>query len=64
MVGGRVSSNKSREKSEICLSVLVALVKGRLIYTNVHPYMLFIQSMRTYYMAEAINIQIFPQDTP
>ena len=26
--------------------------------------MLFIQSMRTYYMVEAINIQIFSQDYP
>ena len=38
--------------------------ESRLIYTNVHPYMLFMQSMRTYSMVEAIDIQIFPQDSP
>ena len=33
----------------------------RLIYTNIHPYMLFMQSMRTYYMVEAIKYpNIFP----
>ena len=36
----------------------------RLLYTNVHPYMLFMKSMRMYYMVEAINIQIFSQDSP
>ena len=35
----------------------------RLIYTNVHPDMLFMQSMGMYYMVEAINIQIFSQDS-
>ena len=28
------------------------------------PYMLFTKSMRTYYMVEAINIQIFIHDFP
>ena len=36
----------------------------RLIYTNVHPFMLFMQWKRTYYTAEAINIQMFSQDSP
>ena len=39
-------------------------MRYRLIYTNVHPYMLFMQSTRTYYMVETINIQIFSQDSP
>ena len=35
-----------------------------LIYTNVHPYILFMQSKWIYYIMEAINIQIFLQDYP
>ena len=35
----------------------------RLSYNNVHTHILFLQSMRTYSMAEAINIQFF-QNSP
>ena len=34
----------------------------RVIYTNVHPYMLLTQLTITCYTVEAINIQIFSQD--